>query len=512
MIGPGELAARFHAVQERLPAALGAASQGATVTVVVVPSLSSEPDLVRREPVLRYWEHRMLYLLGALRDETVHLVVVTSRAVSPAAAAYALDVHAHGVGGAGTRLSVLTCAEEDGELLTQRLLRRPDLLARIRSACAATRHAYIECFAATEPECRLAIELGLPLNAADPALAGPGRKSGGRRLMRELGIPVPTGIEGVRGVEALARALADLKGRDPALEQAVVKLESSVGGVGNAVFRYAGVEAASTDALVAGLAERLELAVPVLGLPTFLRRVADEGCVVEHLVDGPGLRSPSVQCTIGPDGRVAIEGTHDQVLTGVLGQHFGGCWFPAADATVIHAAAAAVGRRLSALGVIGWFGLDLLTSDGPGGRRPCGIEINLRSSGTVHHLRTLRDLVGGTYDEVSGEHLAEDGAPRAYYGTDGVVVPGLVGMEAVDLVRACGGAPWAFRRSSGTGVVLHMLDAVTAHGRLGLTCIGRTRTHAAALLDAAVSDLALLAGRRDEGVPRTGEPGPAQAR
>lgn len=511
--GPGpppDLARGFRHLQLRLPGVL-ATAQGLPLTVVVVPSFSVDNDLLARASELRYWDHRMLYVLGRLRDPAVRVVYATGPPVSEAAVRYHLDLLGAPTG-ARDRLTLVTCGDAGPGPLARRLLARPDLVEAVAAAVPHPGSAYLECFASTPLEQELAVRLGVPLHGPDPALAWLGGKGQSRRLFRDLGIPVPAGVEGVRGVEDLVGALVELHRADPRVRAAVVKLDDSVGGVGNAVVRYpagAAGAAAEREVLRRELADRLELALPVLDAARFLERVEESGCVVEHLVE-PVTRSPSVQCLIGPDGAVEVAATHDQELSGPTGQHFAGAWMPSADPGVVEDAARAVGVRLAGHGVVGWFGVDFVTTDAPAGPRYLALEINLRSVGTVHHLLTLRTLVGGRYVAGAGRYLAADGAPRTYFGTDSVVLPGLTGVGVQELVDASAREPWGYRPARGTGTVLHLLDAVGPLGRVGVTCVGRDRDDAARVHRAALAGLARLVVRSARAVP--GERAPRTGR
>jgi hypothetical protein len=87
-------------------------------------------------------------------------------------------------------------------------------------------------------ERKLAVLLGIPMNGLDPALSELATKSGGRRVFREAGIDHPLGAEDLRSSEEIEEALIDLRRQRPSLERAVLKLNDSFSGKGNAIFHF----------------------------------------------------------------------------------------------------------------------------------------------------------------------------------------------------------------------------------------------------------------------------------
>ncbi len=123
--------------------------------------------------------------------------------------------------------------------LTEKILERPRLLERLRQAIGDPGIAHIAAYAVSGLERTLAVRLGVPLYGCDPALQALGSKSGGRRLMRQAGVPIPDGAEDLKDEGDIAAALAEMKARDPGLRRAVVKLNEGFSGEGNAIFSSA---------------------------------------------------------------------------------------------------------------------------------------------------------------------------------------------------------------------------------------------------------------------------------
>ena len=81
----------------------------------------------------------------------------------------------------------------------------------------------------------------------DPELADLGTKSGARKAMREAGVPVPRGHEDLRDPGDVVEAVSALREEAPGLERAVLKLNDSFSGEGNALFYYGDADASTTN-------------------------------------------------------------------------------------------------------------------------------------------------------------------------------------------------------------------------------------------------------------------------
>src|SRR5262249_34073325 len=208
-------------------------------TSVVVPSLTLEGAELARLRGATFYEERLLFLLIRLRNPHARLVYVTSQPVHPNVLEYYLEMLA-GIPAshARSRLTLLCAYDGSPRPLTQKILERPRLIERIRVAAGDPMRAYLTVFNSTPLERRLAVRLDMPLNGVDPELAHHGTKSGSRKVFREAGVACPDGFEDLRSGGDVEEALAELRGRRPGLRRAVVKLDESFSGEGNAIFRY----------------------------------------------------------------------------------------------------------------------------------------------------------------------------------------------------------------------------------------------------------------------------------
>ena len=250
----------------------------------------------------------------------------------------------------------------------------------------------------------------------------------------------------------------------------MAKHDDGVSGEGNAVIALHDLPATGTAE------EAAELDVRLRSLPgDWLAGLRDRGGIVEEMLAGDEVRSPSVQVRILPGRDVRVVSTHDQVLGGPLGQTYIGCRFPAdpSYSPVIVEHARRVGEALADEGAIGRFGVDFVVARSGGDAwRAAAIEINLREGGTSHPYGTLWLLTDGTLGDGGTAFRLPDGAERVYFAIDVLSDPAWKGLRASDLLHEA--RDLLYDPSSRTGVVLYMLRSLESEGRLSAVAIGET--------------------------------------
>lgn len=171
-------------------------------TSVVVPSRSVGPG----EWGADYEEERLLFLLIRMRNPRARMVYVTSRPIPPPVLDYYFEL-LRGTPASHVRAHLQLFAVHDTtpRPLAAKLLERPRLLARIRSAVFDPARAYLTVAEASPIERSLAVALDLPLNAADPALGRHATAAGARRVFEAAGLDAGAGEEAGPGT-ALASA------------------------------------------------------------------------------------------------------------------------------------------------------------------------------------------------------------------------------------------------------------------------------------------------------------------
>jgi hypothetical protein len=463
-------------------------------TVVVIPSMSLDPkELAKLTGAARY-EERFLYLLMLLQLPATRVVYVTSNPVAPAIVDYYLRLTPGvDVREAGSRLTMLACHDGSAAPLTEKILARPALLARIRALVDDPDAAHITCFTATALERTLAIRLGLPLYGCDPALSRLGTKSGSRDVFRRAGVCMPPGYEHLRGEDDIVRALVELKREHPSLRRAVIKLDEGFSGDGNAIFSYEGAPAgvALVDWVQSALPRSVRCVAAEESWESYSHEFARMGGIVEAFVEGDEARSPSAQCRIDPLGTTQIISTHDQVLGGGSGQIYLGCTFPAESSCCpgLHDAASRVAAVLAGDGVVARFGIDFVSTKVRHEWSHCAIEINLRKGGTTHPFLALQLLTAGSYDPATAVYRTSTGRPCAYVASDNLCDPAYTALIPDTLISDAARAGLHYDHATQSGVVFHMMGALSDFGKLGAVCIAATPERARGLFDETVAML-----------------------
>jgi hypothetical protein len=493
---PDADARRFRRLQRRLAPLFDRImpDQRAPRSVVVIPSLSVDEAVLAEVRGAQHYEERMLCMLMLLRLPQTSVTYVTSEPVAPAI----IDYYLHLLPGipshhARRRLTLLSCHDGSTRALTDKILERPRLIERIRASLPDPVLAHMTCYNATTRERSLALALDIPMYACDPDLLPIGDKSRGREVFREAGVPVADGAEHLHDAGDVAEALAALKGRQPDLRRAVVKLNEGFSGKGNAVFSFDGSPRGRSLATWVRhvLPRRLAFEAPGMSWEPYLAKLGAMGGIVESFIEGAGVQSPSVQCRIAPRGEIELISTHDQILGGRSGQVFLGSAFPASAeyGLDIQTAAMRVARVLRRKGVIGRFGVDFISVPGTSGWTHYAVEINLRKGGTTHTFMTLQFLTDGVYDPETGLFRTPTGVSRCYYASDNIehdVHRRLIPEDLIDLAVYHG---LHFDGATQQGVAFHLIGAVSEFGKLGMVCVADTPEQARRLYERTVDVL-----------------------
>lgn len=462
-------------------------------TVLVIPSLSLDAEVMSRISGVHHYEERMFCLLLLLRYPATRVILVTSQHVSDTVVDYFL----HLLPGVPTqharkRLTLLSCHDGSLKPLTQKILDRPRLLDRIEEALGDKALAHMTCFNVSPLERTLAVRLGIPIYGCDPDLLNLGSKSGSREVFREAGLAMADGCENLHDAGDVAEALTHVKARNPGLERAVVKLNEGFSGEGNAVMHFGGAPVgASLAAWVKDRLPSLAFAAKGMGWDQYRAKIVEMGAIVEAFVEGGDKRSPSAQFRITPLREVEAISTHDQVLGGESEQVFLGCQFPADDAYRVEIEAE--GRKAAEIlrdrGVLGRFGIDFISVKDGSTWRHYAIEINLRKGGTTHPQIMLQFLTDGHYDPESGLFFASGGRPRCYYASDNIESERYRGLTPQDLMDIAVTHGIHFDQATQKGVVFHLIGALSEFGKLGAVCIGESRDEARHLYDETIAIL-----------------------
>ncbi|MGD2060494.1 MAG: peptide ligase PGM1-related protein [Acidimicrobiia bacterium] len=492
---PEEMAA-FARLQSRFPQMYSDvfSDPKAPRTVVVVPSMSLDERELAKIPGVMHYEERMLCLLMLLKLPRTQLIYLTSTDLDPAVIDYYLHL-LPGIPGrhARDRLQLLSMSDSSLTPLSAKILSRVERLEKLKRMIRFPSSAHMTCFNSTALERTLAVQLGVPMYACDPALSHLGNKSRSRTTFRDVGLELPTGFEDLHDRGDLVGALVELAMTEPETERAVVKLNEGFSGEGNAVARLAPIAEAVSPHRAAEklLTEGLQFEAEDESWEEYEPKIETMGGVVEAFIEHDHLRSPSVQMRINPLGDVQLVSTHDQVLAGPSGQVFLGCTFPARKQyrSDLHRAGYLVAEALKDHGVIGRFGVDFVSTPGEEGWNHYAIEINLRKGGTTLPYLMLDFLTDGRYDPDTGEFFTPTGDTRYYYATDNLVKDSYVGLSPDELIDLTVLEGLHYDATSQKGLVFHLIGSITDHGKLGMVSIADSHKTARRQYEAAVSAL-----------------------
>ncbi len=184
--------------------------------VLAIPSINLDQELLDRHVAdMPGLEERCLYLAFALRRPRVRLVVVTCLPVADEVVDYYLGL-IPAAEDARARIHLLSPEDDSPRPLAQKILERPELLARLRELVPDRRGAFIMPFNVRDHERDLALELDVPIYGVDHRFARYGIKSGCRGLFASAGVSHPPGANGLCSAAELADALMALHRHDRA--------------------------------------------------------------------------------------------------------------------------------------------------------------------------------------------------------------------------------------------------------------------------------------------------------
>lgn len=449
-------------------------------TIVVIPSLTLDHEILSKVKGHFYYEERMLCMLMLLKMPETRITFVSSIPISP----LIIDYYLHMLPGitphhARNRLTLLSTYDSGNVPLTIKILKRPRLIQRIIDSVPNLNAAHLVFFNTTDAEKQLALKLQIPMYSCDPKLNYLGSKSGSRTIFKECGIDLPDGCENLSSLNDIVKSLIELKHSNPYITKAVIKMNEGFSGDGNAIFYYPNLEL-TDDALSLYLSTNIETHLKIvakkLSFKHFIKKFETMGGIVEGFVEGSNIQSPSVQCRINPLGEICIISTHDQVLGGESMQVFVGAKFPADPnyAVELSNITYKIATALKEKGVLGRFGVDFMSVKTETGWKHYAIEINLRKGGTTHPFLMLQFLTDGHYDPYSGKYWIQDGRERFYFATDNLKSERYKGLTPLDLIDIAMYHGLHFDHSRVEGVMFHLISALSQYGKLGLVSIAES--------------------------------------
>ena len=235
--------ARFEQLQLRMPAVWDSWRRDLEdESVVVIPSVSLSKAVGGSGSLSQAFEERLLFLLLLLRQPRLRMIYVTSRPIDPQIIEYYLAllpgvIPSHAL----ARLTLLAVDDSTDRPLSEKLLERPRLLAKIAARIPNPDRCHLIPYNTTSLERDIALTLGIPMYGADPRLAELGTKTGCRRLFAEENVPHPLGAENLYTLDGVTEAILTMLARRSTVAEVIVKLNDGVSGAGNALVDLRGI-------------------------------------------------------------------------------------------------------------------------------------------------------------------------------------------------------------------------------------------------------------------------------
>jgi hypothetical protein len=450
----------------------------ASRTIVIIPSMTLDQDILSKIRGHVYYEERMLCLLMLLRMPKTEVVFISSVPIDEIIVDYYLHL-LPGITGhhARQRLTMFSCHDASAKPLTQKILDRPRLINRIRQKITNPLQSHLVFFNVAEQERTLAVQLGIPVYGCNPEHLHMGTKSGSRKLFRECGIAIPDGFENLYTKTEITEALYTLKKNDPGLRKAVIKINEGFSGEGNAIFNYQNVlPGPDLKQAIEQSLSYIHIVADKVNYEQYFQKFEALGGIVEAFLDGENKASPSAQCRINPLGEVTIISTHDQHLGGEDKQVFIGASFPASPdyAVEIASMSRVISEKMAKEHVLGRFSIDFLSIFENNAWKHYAIEINLRKGGTTHPFLMLQFLTDGSYQSDEGIYMVPMGQKRYYFASDNVASPAYAGLTPEDLIDIAMYHDLLYDATTQEGVMFHLIGALSQYGKLGMVCIAST--------------------------------------
>ncbi|MEO8347544.1 MAG: peptide ligase PGM1-related protein [Acidobacteriota bacterium] len=150
-----------------------------------------------------------------------------------------------------------------------------------------------------------------------------------------------------------------------------------------------------------------------------------------------------------------------------------------------------MGEVLAARGVVSRLAIDFVARRASPGApwEIFALEINLRIGGTTHPFLALEFLTGGRLDRDTGLFHSPAGLAKYYRSTDNLRSDAYRGISPEDLLDITTINHLHYNQGTETGVLFHMIGAISQYGKIGLTVIGNRHEQVDAIYDRTIAVL-----------------------
>ena len=446
-------------------------------TIVMIAGFSLDPEELRKVFGIEFYEERLLYFIGLLKNPETKIIYVSSIKINPTIIDYYLSMYSESLEqkkDMKKRLVLLQAGDSGSYLaLTQKVLKNKKLITQIKKEIPNKKQATLRCFNSTKDEEDLAVKLGIPLFASSSKYIPFGSKSGSRETFKASGVKIPPGFENIKNEDELIKALRAMRQKNPKLKKVVLKFNYSFSGGGNAILNISKLPSTKVDARKYINRYLRPIETDLLN-KKYLEKYFKYGGIVEEWLMKKETDSPSAQLNILPNGEVELVSTHEQLLDEETQQTYLGCRYPAKKTNIkaISLAAKKIGEHLSKKGIIGRFAIDFVVNKKNNRQDVRAIEINLRKGGTTHPYFMAKLLTNGKADK--NGFLRVEGRRVFYYAFDNIKHPEYAHLDAKTLIELVKQSGLEYDPETKTGIILHLLGAIKSFHKFGAVCIARS--------------------------------------
>jgi len=461
----------------------GLAASDKEHTVLVLPSISVERNILENIIGINHYESRGLWEILNAKNSNIKILYISSLPIEQVVIDQLLS-HIPQAKEIKKRIQFISLNNaEVGKSLTDKILSNIFYIKKIKSLIEP-KNTYMNSFLVTESERKLAEVLGIPLFGSQERFDYYHTKSGNRVLFQESGVPFSPGFGDLKSIGHLVMAIENLWRRFPRDKKIMIKLDRGVSGEGNALLiipdafpDYSVFKKTIPDdekrQFITNLLPQMKFLGKNMNWQNFHKEIA-KGVVAERYLEGDMVSSPSCQGKIYPNGRVEILSTHEQILN-ELGNCYLGSEFPCRSdyRNQIQIYAMRVGKAMAKKGLIGYFSIDYLMTENQSENKIWAIEINIRQGGTTHPYKTAKLLTGSVYDEKKGILSNPKCKNIVYKSNDNFVDPRFIGKTPEQFLDFLCHREIIFSAATNRGVVFHILGAMNEFGKIGFTMIGQ---------------------------------------
>eukprot|EP01080_Neovahlkampfia_damariscottae_P004611 gene4611-7993_t len=445
--------------------------------VFILPSLTLDQKELSKVHAVSIYEQRQLYNLLMLQHPKIRVCFLSSMPIDDSIVEYYWKLCSTDVSFEDfkSRLCLLSPIDSKSISLVEKILLRPLLMQKMKKFIRNPERSCIVSNISSNFELELAKKMNVVFLGFDPQYSFYGTKQGSKEIFKKANLPFPDATPLCKDENLFFEETLKLIERNPKAKMLVVKLNDSFSGKGNANLTLHHFKQFMKENLIFKkkrdrLLDQLKLEIKQMRFPhganwdTFRERIPDMGMITEVFIDCN--ESPSGQGYV-EKGKVSVISTHDQILDGEV---YIGCIFPCEQKfrKKVIEYTEKIGQVFESLEIYGNFGVDYLAAEDG---ELYALEINLRITGTTHPNMTMRLLIKGDYDEKTGEFTSQSGKKKYYIASDNVVDESFINFIPSDVINILENSEHHFNRKTETGSILHLVGAVSEHGKFGVTCI-----------------------------------------